>query len=75
MRTELLEEYRRISGKAGDTVFRQLLVELGDIQKSASETITGSMDYEMFLARCNIFEALLTKHFRSAEDFEKMIMK
>jgi hypothetical protein len=75
MRTELLEQYRRISGKARDTVFRQLLVELGDIQKSAAEKELVSLDYEMFVARCNIFEALLIKHFRSAEDFEKMIMK
>jgi hypothetical protein len=75
MRTELLEQYRRISGKSGETVFRLLLVELGDMQNSASEAVTGSLDYEMFVARCNIFEALLTKHIRSAEDFEKMIMK
>jgi hypothetical protein len=75
MRTALMEQYRRISGKSGDTVFRQMLVELGDMQKSASGASAGSIDYEMFVARCNIFETLLTKHIRSAEDFEKMIMK
>ena len=25
--------------------------------------------------RCNIFEALLIRHFRSSEDFEKMVMR
>lgn len=75
MRTELLEQYRKISGKSGDPVFRQLLTELGEIEKSASETVTRSLDYDIFVARCNIFEALLTKHIRSTEDFEKMIMK
>lgn len=75
IRTLLLAEYRRISGKDRDTAFRQLLVELGDIEKFTSAAVAGSLDYDMFVARCNIFEALLTKHIRSAEDFEKMIMK
>ena len=75
MRTEIFEEYSRISGNNGDINFRQILIELGKIQKSVSERKTISMDYEMLLGRCNIFEALLIKHFRSAEDFEKMIMK
>jgi len=75
MRTELLEQYRIISGKSVDPVFRQMLTELGDLHESGSEKITPDLDHEMFVARCNIFEALLTKHLRSAEDFEKMIMK
>jgi hypothetical protein len=75
MRTAIIDEYRRISGKGGDVNFRQLLIDLGKIMKIAAEKVPASMDYEMLLARCNIFEALLIKHFRSAEDFEKMIMK
>ena len=75
IRTEIIEEYRRISGNNGDINFKQILIELGKIQKSVPERKAVSMDYEMLLARCNIFEALLIKHFRSAENFEKMIMK
>ena len=75
MRRDIFEEYRRISGNNAGINFRQLLLNLGKIQEAASEEKPLSMEYEMLLARCNIFEALLIKHFRSAEDFEKMIMK
>lgn len=75
MRDEIMEEYRRISGNSERINFRQLLLDLWKIQEAASEGEALSMDYEILLARCNIFEALLIKHFRSAEDFEKMIMK
>ena len=50
-------------------------MELGKIRKSASGNEQSDMDYEMLLARCNIFEALLIKHFRSASDFEKMMIE
>ncbi len=75
MRYEVIEEYRKISGNSDKINFRQLLLNLGKIPGAASEGKPLSMDYEMLLARCNILEALLIKHFRSAEDFEKIIMK
>lgn len=75
LRKEIIEEYRRVSGNHGDINFRQILIELGKVQKSVSESEPVRLAYDMLLARCNIFEALLIKHFRSAEDFEKMIMK
>ena len=75
IRKELLQQYRNISGNTGNMNFRQLLIELGKMQKSATDKESLGMAYEMLLVRCNIFEALLIKHFRSAEDFEKMIMK
>ena len=74
IRAELSEQYRFVSGKSGNPVFRQMLIELADLQNSASGTLANSLEYDIFVARCNIFEALLTKHLRSAEDFEKMIM-
>jgi hypothetical protein len=64
LRKDILEEYRRISGNYAGINFRQLLLNLGKIQAAASEEKPLSRDYEMLL-----------KHFRSAEDFEKMIMK
>lgn len=75
MLKEIMEEYRRISGNSEKISFRQLLIELGRTQKSASEEKPLGTDYELLLARCNIFEALLTKHFRSASDFEKLVMR
>lgn len=75
MRTNILKEYSRLSGKDTAINFRQLLVDLGMVMKSDTEEAPVNPDYEVLLARCNIFEALLIKNFRSVEDFEKMIMK
>jgi hypothetical protein len=75
IRKELFNQYQNISGKSGDMNFRQLLAELGKTQKSVTDKESSGIAYEMLLARSNIFEALLIKNFRSAEDFEKMIMK
>lgn len=71
----IMEEFRRITGMRTPISFRHILLELGKMQKPADGDIPFRADIEMLLARCNIFEALLIKHFRSAEDFEKMIMK
>lgn len=71
----LLEEYRFISGNREDLCFMQILIELGKIQKAAGEDGSVSSEFDVLQARCNIFEALLIKHFRSTDDFEKMIMK
>lgn len=75
LRKEILKEYFNISGKRSYIHFRQILVELGNVMKSVNVEEPVSIEYEMLLVKCNIFEALLIKHFRSAEDFEKMIMK
>lgn len=75
MREELMEQYRRISGNSSPIHFKQLLIELGKVMKSVPENESSGVDYNLLLARCNIFEALLIKHFRSTEYFEKMMMK
>ena len=74
-RNALIEEYRRVTGRDNAPYFMILLRELGKIQESVTEKEPLGIDYEVLLARCNILEALLIKHFRSVEDFEKMIMK
>ncbi len=73
-RADLMSEYRNISGNIGEINFRQLLSELGKLQQSSTDNgpVTGA--YETLIARCNIFEALLIKYFRSAGDFENLIM-
>jgi hypothetical protein len=75
MRAVIMEEYRSVTGKSRKVVFRKLLIALGKILKTAMEERQPGDAIEMLLARSNIFEALLIKHFRSAEVFEKMIMK
>ncbi len=74
-RRELLEEYRRVSGSDRNIHFMEVLKELGKYLRQDRENASAGMEYELLLARCNIFEALLIKHFRSADDFEKMVMK
>ncbi|MBE0668035.1 MAG: hypothetical protein IH593_10255 [Bacteroidales bacterium] len=75
MRAELMAQYQRISGNGEGIHFRQLLIELGRVMKSAPGKEPAGIEYDLLLAWCNIFEALLIKHFRSAEDFDKMTMK
>ena len=74
-RRELLEEYRTVSVSDRNIHFMEVLKELGKHLRQDRETASAGMEYELLLARCNIFEALLIKHFRSADDFEKMVMK
>ena len=72
MRGDLLEQFRRFSGNNDKIHFKKILRELGRFQNPDSEKEPLNMDYEMLLGRCNIFEALMIKHFRSASDFGKM---
>jgi len=74
LRKEILTEARKVTGQA-EIVFRQLLSWLGKKQKLAGADLKLSDDLEILLVKCNIFEALLIRHFRSAEEFDKMIMK
>jgi len=74
-RRELLEEYGRLTGRSESIHFMQVLRELGKHNPQDQGEEVPGMGYEVFLARCNIFETLLIKHFRSADDFEKMIMR
>lgn len=75
MRHEILEQYRSISGDREKIFFKQLLVRLGKLREAQDEESQASSIYDLLIARCNIFETLLIKYFRSEEDFEKMIMR
>ncbi|RPA66617.1 hypothetical protein EF405_20235 [Cyclobacteriaceae bacterium YHN15] len=72
-RVELLKEYQQISGKSEVLTFREILVALGKKQKELEKKASLSMEWEIFAAKCNIFESLLIKHFKSEEDFDKMM--
>jgi hypothetical protein len=75
MRGEITELYRRFSGNSGTIHFMEILFSLGRYLKETAGNEIQDIDYEILQARCNIFEALLIKYFRSANDFEKMIMR
>ncbi|MBE0675295.1 MAG: hypothetical protein IH591_11585 [Bacteroidales bacterium] len=75
MRKTLMQNFRKVTVNRRNLFFRQLLIELGKIQKSTLESQPPGDDLDMLIARCNIFEALLIRHFRSADDFGKMVMK
>lgn len=75
MRAEILKQYRLISGSGKKIWFRRVLRELGKINECEFSEKQEGMSRDMLIARCNIFEALLIKYFRSSDDFEKMIMK
>jgi hypothetical protein len=68
IRVQLIEQFRESKNSQTGVNFRQILASISDIQNPTA-------DDELFQARCNIFEALLIRHFRSADDFEKLIMK
>ena len=68
-REELLQDYAQITGKEEKITFRQLLIELGKLQK---ETKGQDLEFELFNASCNIFESLLIRYFKSEENFNSM---
>lgn len=74
MRKEIMARFSAFSGSTRRLYFKKLLRELGKTQEGASAEVPVSLEYEMLLARCNIFEALLIKHFLSEGEFEKYMM-
>lgn len=75
VRSELLDQYGKLSGSDRNIPFMEVLKELGKNSWQIWKNSSPGIEYELLLARCNIFEALLIKHFRSSDDFEKMVMR
>jgi len=75
VRNELLDQYGKLSGSDRNIPFTEVLKEFGKNPGQDGRTASAGVEYELLLARCNIFEALLIKHFRSVDDFEKLVMK
>jgi GxxExxY protein len=74
-RDELVELYNHILGDTRKIPFMKLLQELGKMQKNLPAGEDLSPDQEMLIARCNILEAQLIRYFRSAAEFDNLIMK
>jgi len=73
MRDRLILQYKMIRGSNETTYFRNLLYEVGRIQEESSEDTPMKNEYDLLLAGCNIFEALMIKHIRSKSEFDKMM--
>lgn len=75
MRKSLAMAYSMI--RPGNEVlpFTGILRELGKRRENSSGDEVSETDFEIMQARCNIFEALLIRHFRPLGDFEKIVMK
>jgi len=52
--------------------FRKLLVELHKYINQEKENHTPNKELDILTARCNIFEALLIRYFKSEDDFNSM---
>lgn len=75
MRMEIKIKFQRLTGRSEAISFRQMIRELGKIVKAEKNGQSFREEIELLIVRCNIFEALLIKHFRSEDDFEKLVMK
>jgi len=73
-RSELLDLFRKITGNNTPTPFYPTLVELGKVLKNKEIEGKDSPELEIILARFNIFESLLIKHFKSSLRFESLIL-
>jgi hypothetical protein len=74
MRHEVFEQFRKITGKEDHLYFRQLLVDLENIQKTYEGNVLSVADAGNLVARCNILQTLLIRHFRPADDFNELMV-
>lgn len=72
-RDELISLFNEFSENDKVTYFRQLFLNIEKAEKTVAGDKHKSMNFDMLIARCNIFEAQLIKHFRSSGDFESLV--
>jgi hypothetical protein len=75
MRDQITEQYKTFSGSRDRIHFKKLLREMGKIRDGFGGREPAGPEYDLLMARCNIFEALLIRYFSPAGEFSKMIMK
>jgi len=74
IRAELFAQFRIVAGGLDGINFMAMLREIGKMNESFREGGEVLPEWDMFVARCNIFEALLIRHFSPASEFEKLMM-
>ncbi|QIP13924.1 hypothetical protein G8759_15545 [Spirosoma aureum] len=72
-REEIYSLYRQIFGKDYTMSFRDLLVDLGKFGREDSENNSLNKSIELLRVKCNIFETLLIKNFKSIKNFERLL--
>ena len=75
MRNEIQKLHSAVSGREEPLFFREILHFLGRIFREMPGGTGPNANYEILLARCNIFQSLLTRYFQPSQEFEKLIMK
>ena len=71
-RNEILALSEKVLHTPENIPFRKLLLELRDINNARKENDHPNPELEILIARCNIFEALLLRYFKSEKDFNSM---
>jgi len=71
-RKEILALSEKVLNTPKNIPFRKLLVELREFINTRNETDLRNSDLDILTARCNIFEALLIRYYKSEDDFNSM---
>ena len=75
IRDDILKHFSLLTGREDSVCFRGVLSELGKMESGGAKISGNQEELEIFIARCNIFEALLIRHFRPENDFNDLVMR
>jgi hypothetical protein len=71
-RNEILALSEKVLHTPGNIPFRKLLLQLREFIHAKNGDETRNPELDILTARCNIFEALLLRYFKSEKDFNSM---
>jgi hypothetical protein len=76
LKKEITSRALQIPGLNETMPFRELLRKLFDLKDKEKEKVPGTTDQlvTILVIKCNILDALLIKHFKSKNDFDKMTL-
>lgn len=75
LREEIIALAESIFGTEDKLYFRNVLLKIANSEKNQDSKIFESQKFKVLKMKSIILEALLIKHFKSKENFEKMIIK
>ncbi len=71
-RDAILDLAKKVMKNPGNMPFRQMVLELKQWSDTHNQDDPANKDLKSLTARCNIFEALLIRHFKPDKDFDSM---
>jgi len=71
LRNEIFQNYKTINKTNVTPSFRALLFEV----RKKNEANIKDKEFNLLLFKCNIFEILLIKYFKSSKEFESLLME